>query len=125
MDMYPRDLDILKSMGEMLNDSIVDFYLTRVLREEASDAMRARFYVFSSHFHQKLTTKDACGEYTAVKRWGRDVDMLSYDYLVIPIPEHLHWTLAIVCNIPHKPLLLLFDSLQGALGGSLMQQGAL
>ena len=36
--------------------------------------------------------------YHNVRRWTRNVDIFSKTYLVVPVNEHLHWSLAIVCN---------------------------
>jgi len=33
-----------------------------------------------------------------VKRWTKKVDVFAKDYLLIPICENNHWTLAIVCH---------------------------
>lgn len=39
--------------------------------------------------------------YQAVAKWTRSVDLLSYDYVVVPINESAHWYIAIICNLPN------------------------
>ena len=89
--------------GEFLNDAIVTFYM-RFLEaeiESKSPELAKRVYFFSTFFYERLT--DAKGKkeinYTAVQKWTKNVDIFTYDYLVIPINESWHWYLAIICNL--------------------------
>ena len=34
---------------------------------------------------------------SSVVKWGADADILSKDYLILPVNECMHWLLAIVC----------------------------
>lgn len=36
--------------------------------------------------------------FTRVKRWTKKVDIFSKEFLLIPICENNHWTLAIICH---------------------------
>ena len=36
-------------------------------------------------------------EYAAVSKWAKNVDVFSKDFLVVPVNESLHWSLAIIC----------------------------
>lgn len=88
--------------GEFLNDSLIQFYLS-YLQFEKSSKNAAKIYIFSSFFFNKLSSKGGKIDYEGVKRWTSKVDLFSYDYVVIPVNENLHWYLAIICN-PSKAL---------------------
>ncbi|KAJ8605568.1 hypothetical protein CTAYLR_000147 [Chrysophaeum taylorii] len=101
---------------EFLNDNLVDFYLkvtttdprhSLVLNEVVTaDVVKRKVHVFSSHFYTKLHETKICSRnqrqqreaYDRVARWTRGVDVFAFDVLVVPIVEHLHWSLAVVCN---------------------------
>jgi Ulp1 family protease len=50
------------------------------------------------------------------------VDLFSFRFVFVPIHDHLHWSLAVICNIgstarqgePNAPFILHLDSLRGA-----------
>ena len=54
-----------------------------------------------------------------VRRWTKNVDIFTKDYLVVPIHDELHWSLALVCfpgsigDPDHQPAILHLDSLKG------------
>ncbi|KAH3889282.1 uncharacterized protein LOC127849189 [Dreissena polymorpha] len=96
--------------GEFLNDVIVDFYLKYLLLEKLSPADKARTHIFSSFFYKRLTQRIRgtaidddpnlslpVKRHARVKTWTRHVDLFKKDFIVIPINEHAHWFLAIVC----------------------------
>ncbi|ESO89155.1 hypothetical protein LOTGIDRAFT_106350, partial [Lottia gigantea] len=97
--------------GEFLNDVIIDFYLKYLLLEKLSEKDRERTHIFSSFFYKRLTQKiPKTAESTAdrnkqphikrhslVKTWTRHVDIFEKDFIVVPINEHSHWFLAIIC----------------------------
>eukprot|EP00613_Pedinella_sp_CCMP2098_P064502 CAMPEP_0171990266 /NCGR_PEP_ID=MMETSP0993-20121228/276834_1 /TAXON_ID=483369 /ORGANISM="non described non described, Strain CCMP2098" /LENGTH=842 /DNA_ID=CAMNT_0012643269 /DNA_START=24 /DNA_END=2549 /DNA_ORIENTATION=+ len=37
--------------------------------------------------------------HAAVARWTKDLDVFSKKFVLVPIVEHLHWSMAIVCNL--------------------------
>ena len=91
--------------GEFLNDNLIMFYLlwleTR-LSEKRPDLAK-RIYFQNTFFYERLTktTKGKKGiNYEAVARWTARVDLLSYDYIIVPVNEHSHWYVAIICNAP-------------------------
>lgn len=51
--------------------------------------------------------------FSRVKRWTKKVDVFAKQYLLIPICENNHWTLAIVCH-PHLVLEQMETSIQKA-----------
>ncbi len=91
--------------GEYLNDSLISFYL-RFLEhtiEEQRPDLAKRVYFFNTFFFATLmnTHKGRKGfNYDGVQKWTRNVDLFTYDYIVIPINDSLHWYLAIICNLP-------------------------
>lgn len=88
--------------GEFLNDNLISFYL-RYLQaklEQERPEILDKVHIFSSFFYEKLKSRT---KYDGVKGWTARIDLFSYDYIVVPVNEHLHWYLAIICN-PGKTL---------------------
>jgi hypothetical protein len=91
--------------GQFLNDSLINFYLRYLehgLLEEGPDLVK-RVYFHNTFFYKTLTTitRGHRGiNYEAVERWTAKVDLLSYDYIIVPVNESTHWYLAIICNAP-------------------------
>lgn len=103
------------NQDNLLNDSIIDFYVKYVFSTKLDDSLKRRCHVFSSFFYQRLTTHPAKmsgrkhpieddsslslkeKRHLRVKSWTKKVDIFEKDYLVIPINERNHWFLAIVC----------------------------
>lgn len=98
---------------QFLNDVIIDFYLKYLTSEVLSEVDRNRTHVFSSFFYKRLTTPNATTvadkkddkkaltaaekRHERVKKWTKNVNIFEKDFIVIPINEHAHWFLAIVC----------------------------
>ena len=91
--------------GEFLNDNLLSFYL-RFLEQQLGDQkphIAKKVYFFNSYFFATLTNthKSKKGfNYEGVQKWTRSVDLFTYDYIIVPINEALHWYLAIICNLP-------------------------
>ncbi|EGG17821.1 hypothetical protein DFA_08822 [Cavenderia fasciculata] len=113
-----NDMARLKD-GEFLNDSIIEFYMRYIKDRYVAKDLKTFF--FNSFFFKRLTDKRNIQDgYNEVKKWSRNEDLFDKDFIFIPINEHLHWSLVIVCypgNDPEKskpdyqPQLLYFDSL--------------
>lgn len=91
--------------GEYLNDNLIDFYLRYLQHQLERDhpEWAKRIYFQNTFFYSKLTKLERGMKginYEAVKRWTSKVDLLAYDYIIIPINEHSHWYVAIICNTP-------------------------
>ena len=91
--------------GEFLNDNLIMFYLLwleRILKQERPD-LAQRVYFHNTFFYERLS-KPVKGKrginYEAVERWTSKVDLLAYDYIIVPVNEHSHWYVAIICNAP-------------------------
>ncbi|KAL0121481.1 hypothetical protein PUN28_006770 [Cardiocondyla obscurior] len=94
---------------QFLNDVIIDFYLKYLTLEILSETDQHRTHVFSSYFYKRLTSPHAqAGENTAsmtpaakrharVQKWTKNVNIFEKDFVIIPINEHAHWFLAIIC----------------------------
>ena len=91
--------------GEFLNDNLISFYL-RFLEQQLGNQkphIAKKVYFFNSYFFATLTNthKSKKGfNYEGVQKWTRSVDLFTYDYIIVPINEALHWYLAIICNLP-------------------------
>lgn len=87
--------------GEFLNDNLISFYLRylQVDLERRRPDLLKRIYFFNTFFFDKLKPTKGKINYDGVKAWTSKIDIFSYDYLIIPVNEHAHWYLAIVCNV--------------------------
>ena len=96
------DFDDIRRLdeGEFLNDNLVSFYL-RYMAETAPHLQKS-VYFFNTYFYSALTTtpKHKKGfNFEAVQKWTSKVDIFTYDFVVVPINEDVHWYVAIICNL--------------------------
>jgi len=111
------DLARLES-DEFLNDNLVDFYFKVIVadarrsplgRDPAFGDVAGDVHAFSSHFFTKLREGDGRGKFkpgsekaqrahARVERWTRNVDVFAKKFLLVPVVEDLHWSLAVVCH---------------------------
>jgi sentrin-specific protease 7 len=87
--------------GEFLNDNLIIFYLRYLQKkmEEDNKELSERVYFLNTWFFEKLKpTKGRSINYEGVKAWTAKVDIFSYDYIVVPVNEHTHWYVAIICH---------------------------
>lgn len=86
--------------GQLLNDEIITFYLKYLHKqlEDTDEQLAKKVYFFNSFFWEKLKPKRGTVNYEGVKNWTAKVDLLSFDYIIVPINEHAHWYVAIICN---------------------------
>lgn len=94
---------------QFLNDVIIDFYLKYLTLEILSESDQHRTHVFSSYFYKRLTSphaqaaessvplSPAAKRHARVQKWTKNVNIFEKDFVVIPINEHAHWFLAIIC----------------------------
>ncbi|KAI2793937.1 hypothetical protein POX_a00525 [Penicillium oxalicum] len=96
------DRDRLRE-NQLLNDNLIAFYI-RFLQDHLDRTrpdVAKRVYFFNSYFFATLTNKGPREiNYDAVEKWTRNVDLFSYDYIVVPINQSAHWYVAIICNLP-------------------------
>ncbi|AEO62736.1 a7a00d74-23ed-40b3-b396-66e89ef3a581 [Thermothielavioides terrestris] len=86
--------------GECLNDNLIGFGLRYLFDKFGSrhQDLNKRVYLHNSFFYEKLKAGRGAINYDGVKSWTAKVDLLSYDYIVVPVNEHFHWWVAIICN---------------------------
>jgi Ulp1 protease family, C-terminal catalytic domain len=114
LDRFPVTRKDYASLNKdrLLNDSIINFYLRYVCSNKLKPEQRSRCHVFSSFFYQRLAairggpnhptgndTKltEAENRHSRVKSWTKNVDIFDKDFIFVPINEHNHWFLAIIC----------------------------
>ncbi|KAF4594977.1 Ulp1 protease family protein [Ophiocordyceps camponoti-floridani] len=87
--------------GEFLNDNLISFYLRylEVKLETERPELRQKVYICSTFFFEKLRSTRGKINYDGVKTWTAKFDLFSYDYIIVPVNEHAHWYLAIICNV--------------------------
>ena len=86
--------------GECLNDNIITFglrYLSDKYELRQKD-LKSRVFFHNSFFYEKLKMPGKGMNYDGVKNWTSKVDILACDYIVVPVNEHHHWWVAIICN---------------------------
>ena len=104
--------------GGYLNEKLVDFYLKVIVadtrrspfaEDPAFGNMGSAVHAFPSDFYTKLREGDSRGKlkpdsekaqraHARVERWTRGVDVFAKKFLLVPVVEDLHWSLAIVCH---------------------------
>ena len=98
-----------------LNDVIIDFYLKWIQNTVIPQESRDRTHIFTTYFYKRLTTRPprsknklhpiednvnlsaAEKRYERVRRWTKKVNIFEKDFVIIPINEHSHWFLAVIC----------------------------
>eukprot|EP00894_Picocystis_sp_ML_P005100 jgi/Pico_ML_1/55617/g1281.t2 len=99
---------------EFLNDTVIDFYCKYLEETMVQSKDKERVHFFNAFFYKKLTQRPGSGSSLAsaegaqlnlnrrrherVKKWTRNVDLFSKDYVFVPIHSAAHWSLAIICH---------------------------
>lgn len=88
--------------GIYLNDIIIDFYLKYIFESLAPEEQK-QTYIFNSYFYKRLTQRQnnkstAEQMHNQVKKWTRNVNIFEKDFIVIPVNEHCHWYLVVICH---------------------------
>ncbi|KIW07190.1 uncharacterized protein PV09_02056 [Verruconis gallopava] len=96
--------------GELLNDNLLEFYI-RWLQENRKDKLKPHTaYFFNTFFYTVLSDTSSLSRlqragssinFSAVERWTAKDDIFSYDFVIVPVNEAMHWYLAIICNLPN------------------------
>ena len=102
---------------QFLNDVIIDFYLKYIQMElfGTVDQWSKRTHIFTTYFYKRLTTRPpnsktkahpvednpnlsaAEKRYERVKKWTKKVNIFDKDFIVVPINEHAHWFVCVIC----------------------------
>ena len=98
-----------------LNDTIISFYLNWIQHSIVPVESREKTHMFTTYFYSKLTTRPpklrnklhpiednvnlTPGEkrHERVKRWTKKVNIFEKDFIIVPINEHSHWFVAVIC----------------------------
>ncbi|KAM0641779.1 hypothetical protein ACHAQF_004299 [Verticillium nonalfalfae] len=86
---------------QCLNDNLIVFYL-RYLQDQLETenaGWSERILFMNPWFYERLGQQKGRGvDYDAVKSWTAKIDLLSKDYIIVPVNEAAHWYLAIICH---------------------------
>ena len=88
-----------------LNDTIIEFYLLYMYHAVLSQTQREQVHIFNTFFYTKLTnnlssqlnSQNLHEKHRLVSKWTKNVDLFEKDFILIPIHDHAHWLLAIIC----------------------------
>lgn len=93
--------------NDWINDTLIDFFIAYDIdraEHELHLIQENEVYAFNSFFFTKLMSKTDDQEtpqyYANIRRWLTKLDLMSYERVVLPINEHLHWFCAIIKNLP-------------------------
>lgn len=94
--------------NDWINDTLIDFFIAYEIDKAATELKLIRdgdVYAFNSFFFTKLMSKPEEQEespdyYGNIRRWLSKVDLMSYQSVIIPINEHLHWYCCIIKDLP-------------------------
>ncbi|KAI7857127.1 hypothetical protein BDC45DRAFT_566660 [Circinella umbellata] len=97
-----EDANRLKE-GQMLNDSIIDFYvkwlLTNASISEDEQPITERVHIFNTFFFARLKQSTRDDPYEDVKKWTLKINLFEKDFVSVPVHEAIHWYLFVVCNL--------------------------
>ena len=96
--------------GALLNDELINAYMELINERSTAKSHLPKVYCMNTFFLEKLLPGGSyC--YDNVKRWLKNIDLLSYDLIMVPVHVHTnHWSLAVI-NIKEERLEY-YDSLQ-------------
>jgi len=83
-----HDFGTLKD-GEWLNDKVIDAYMTLIMQRSQENPTFPKVYAFSTYFYTALQSQG----YSKVARWTSNIDVFSYDVLLLPVYSNDHWSL--------------------------------
>lgn len=95
---------------KLLNDELINAYMELINKRSATNSSLPKVYCVNTFFLNKLAPKgDYC--YENVKRWLKNIDLFSYDLIMVPVNvNNNHWCLAVI-NLKQEKLEY-YDSLQ-------------
>lgn len=93
--------------NDWINDTLIDFFIAYDIDRAANELKlisESEVYAFNSFFFTKLMSKAEDQEtpdyYGNIRRWLNKIDLMSYESVVLPINEHLHWFCCVIKNLP-------------------------
>lgn len=135
--LYGSDLNCLRE-GQYLNDNIMNFYLKyfQLNSSDISETILHKIHIYDPLFatyllnsnirKRKVNQND---KYQSVeylddpyhstgKKWTKDVDIFSKEFLLIPLVKDSHWFLIIICYIGN----IISDDLDGGQNHGLLEK---
>ncbi|GMH01614.1 hypothetical protein Nepgr_003453 [Nepenthes gracilis] len=121
VEIHYSDLQCLAPQA-YLTSPIMNFYIQFLQRPSSpTEGTSSDYHFFNTYFYKKLQEavsyqkNDKEVFFGKFRRWWRGVNIFQKAYILLPIHENLHWSLAIIC-IPDKedesgPIILHLDSL--------------
>ncbi|KAL9650360.1 hypothetical protein ABK040_016427 [Willaertia magna] len=120
--------------GEFLNDNVIDFWFSHLedKYKKFPEKVKKKFYIFNTHFYPVLK-KDIN---RAAKRFPKGVKLFEKEMIFVPINEHAHWSLMVICNLngeevtkekevtygPNDRVIMYCDSLGGSIPTSITKR---
>lgn len=112
---------------DLLNDTMIDFYLNHIVEHVLPDSSGSKVTVLPSLFWHNLSLRQHAFDSEDEKmmsdeqkmdlKFGdlhdfvADFDLQDFDYIVIPVNEWEHWSLAVICHpFTSKARTVIFDS---------------
>ncbi|OBA24363.1 hypothetical protein METBIDRAFT_34173 [Metschnikowia bicuspidata var. bicuspidata NRRL YB-4993] len=93
--------------NDWINDTLIDFFIAYEMHRAVHElrlVQKNDIFAFNSFFFTKLLTNSNSLEvppyYENIRRWLAKVDLMSYNSVIIPVNEHLHWFFIIIKNLP-------------------------
>ena len=84
--------------GRYLNDNCIDAML-HTLVSKLKPSISSRVHVFNSFFDTQLRNKNIDPSKIVNMTKGKGIEVLSKDFLFVPINRTHHWSLAVACNL--------------------------
>ncbi|CAO4364301.1 unnamed protein product [Caenorhabditis nigoni] len=112
---------------DLLNDTMIDFYLNHIVEHVLPDSSGSKVTVLPSLFWHNLSLRQHASDSEDEKlmsdeqkmdlKFGdlhdfvADFDLQDFDYIVVPVNEWEHWSLAVICHpYTSKARTVIFDS---------------
>lgn len=93
--------------NDWINDTLIDFFIAYDIDKAVNELKLiedSKVYAFNSFFFTKLMSKaeeqESPNYYENIKRWVSKIDLMSYEAVIMPINEHLHWYCCVIKNLP-------------------------
>ncbi|OQS07913.1 sentrin-specific protease 7 [Thraustotheca clavata] len=83
---------------QLFNDTILDFYLSYLMDTLNPTGVYVCSTFLYGHY-QRARPEGADKAYAAVKNWTKGINLFETKFLVVPVNEKGHWSVAIVCNL--------------------------
>lgn len=80
----------------MLNDTVIDFYMNYLLEKEFK-TQKDKIHIFNTFFFKHLQSGSTNNDDSQKRSWESKAKLFDKDFLVVPICDHLHWLMIIIC----------------------------